>query len=275
LKRRAGHSRLKGRRSVCIFVFGTVFASSVGSALAGDSFGAPTERLEAAIAPEASLRQIPVSNLNLTLTGVVRRKAGIALIRVEGARDKPFEVGEAIVRDVKLLAVGTSSAIISRDGMLERLELNRRAGAPDTTRVASATAAMPSDAQVRVVAQPRLFKSGLVVAFTPLDAVQDLGNNRFSVKRTFIDDQLRSGGLADNARMELDTHGGFRVTGIVPGSFYDTLGLQDGDTVSAINGKPPHISDLLSFYQQRDSMKTVQIQVERDGSPRSLQLDFH
>src|SRR5712671_4859174 len=120
--------------------------SSVGSALAGD-FSGTTK----AIAPETSLRQIPVSNLNLTLTGVVRRKAGIALIRVEGARDKPFEVGEAIVRDVKLLAVGTSSAIISRDGMLERLELNRRAGAPDTTRVASATAAMASDTQVRVL----------------------------------------------------------------------------------------------------------------------------
>ncbi len=134
---------------------------------------------------------------------------------------------------------------------------------------------MPSDAQVRVVAQPRLFRSGLVVAFTPLEAVQDLGNNRFSIKRSFIEDQLRPGGLADNARMELDPNGGFRVTGIVPGSFYDTLGLQDGDMVSAINGKPPGISDLLSFYQQRDSMKTVQIQVVRDGSPRNFQLDFH
>jgi len=270
LKRRARNTRFDGRRTVCIFIIGAVFISSVGSALAGDFSGTPK-----AIAPEASLRQIPVSNLNLALTGVVRREVGIALISVKGARDKPFSVGDAIVPDVKLLAVGMSSAVISRDGTLERLELNRRAGASDTTSAVSATAAMPSDAQVRVVAQPRLFRSGLVVAFTPLEAVQDLGNNRFSIKRSFIEDQLRPGGLADNARMELDPNGGFRVTGIVPGSFYDTLGLQDGDMVSAINGKPPGISDLLSFYQQRDSMKTVQIQVVRDGSPRNFQLDFH
>jgi type II secretory pathway component PulC len=266
---------LIGRRSVFIFVFGTVFISSVGPALARDSLGTPTERLEPAIAPEASLRQIPVSNLNLTLTGVVGRNAGIALIRVEGARDKPFSVGEAIVPEVKLLAVGTSSAVISHDGALERLELNRRAGASYATSVASATSATTSDAEVQVVAQPRLFKSGLVVAFTPSEAVQNLGNNRFSVKHSFIDDQLRSGGLIDNARMQPDTRGGFRVTDIVPGSFYDSLGLQDGDTVSTINGKPPHISDLLSLHQQRDSMNTVQIQVVRDGSSRNFQLDFH
>jgi len=273
--RRAGHSRFDGRRCVCIFVFGAAFISSIGPALAGDSSGTPTERLEPAIAPETSLRQIPVSNLNLTLTGVVSRKAGIALISVEGARDKPFSVGEAIVSDVKLLAVGTSSAVISHDGALERLELNRRAGASDARSAGSATTPTTSDAEVRVVAQPRLFKSGLVVAFTPSEAVQDLGNNRFSVKRSFIDDQLRSGGLIDNARMEPDSRGGFRVTDIVPGSFYDTLGLQDGDTVSTINGKPLHISDLLSLNQQRDSMKTVQIQVVRDGSSRNFQLDLH
>src|SRR5258706_581681 len=200
--RRVGHTRFQGHRSVCIFIFVTVLLSNAGPALAADSSGTPTERLEPAIASGTSLRQIPVSNLNLALTGLVRREVGIALISVKGARAKPFSVGDAIVPDVKLLAVGTSSAIISRDGMLERLELNRRGGEPDTG-------------------------------------------------------------------------GGFRVTGMVPGSFYDTLGLQDGDTVSAINGKPPHISDLLSFYRQRDSMKTVQIQVVRDGSPRNFQLDFH
>ena len=273
--RRVGHTRFQGHRSVCIFIFGTVLLSNAGPALAADSSGTPTERLEPAIASGTSLRQIPVSNLNLALTGVVRREVGIALISVKGARDKPFSVGDAIVRDVKLLAVGTSSAIISRDGMLERLELNRRAGASDATGAASVTTATMSDPQVRVVAPPRLFKSGLVVAFTPLEAVQDLGNNRFSVKRSFIDDELRSGGLVGNARMEPDTRGGFRVTDIVPGSLYDALGLQDGDTVSTINGKPPGISDLLSFYQQRDAMKTVQIQVVRAGGLRNFQLDFH
>ncbi len=273
--RRVGHTRFQGHGSVCIFIFGTVLLSNAGPALAADSSGTPTERLEPAIASGTSLRQIPVSNLNLALTGVVRREVGIALISVKGARDKPFSVGDAIVPDVKLLAVGTSSAIISRDGMLERLELNRRAGASDATGAASATTATMSDPQVRVVAPPRLFKTGLVVAFTPLEAVQDLGNNRFSVKRSFIDDELRSGGLVENARMEPDTRGGFRVTDIVPGSLYDALGLQDGDTVSTINGKPPGISALLSFYQQRGAMKTVQIQVARDGGLRNFQLDFH
>jgi len=71
-----------------------------------------------------------------------------------------------------------SSAIISRDGMLERLELNRRAGASDADRCGERDGCYASDAQVRVLAQPRLFKSGLIVAFTPLEAVSGPGKQQ-------------------------------------------------------------------------------------------------
>src|SRR5258706_785414 len=113
--RRVGHTRFQGHRSVCIFIFGTVLLSNAGPALAADSSGTPTERLEPAIASGTSLRQIPVSNLNLALTGVVRREVGIALISGKGARDKPVSVGDPVVPDVKLLALWPANALLNPD----------------------------------------------------------------------------------------------------------------------------------------------------------------
>lgn len=268
------HARFHGRRFICSFIVGTVLISRVGAALGGDSSRTPTERLEPAIGSETALRQIPVSNLNLTLTGVVRGKADIALISVEGARDKPFTVGEAVAPGVKLMAVRSFRAVISHDGTLERLELSRRAGASSGSVSASQVPA-PVSVPASVSVQPRLFKSGFVVAQVPAEAVLDMGNSRFSVKYSFINDQVQSGDLFANARMEPDTSGGFRITEIVPGSLYDALGLKDGDTISAINGKShKSFAELMSLYEQRDSIKTVQIQVMRDGSLNDLHLEF-
>jgi type II secretion system protein C len=251
---------------ICIFIVGTVFISPVGVARAEDSSRTAIERLQPAIKSESAFGRIPVSTLNLTLTGVVKGKISMAVISVEGARDKLFAVGEAITPNVKLLAVDSFGAVISHDGAPERLEFSRRA---------SASSATISASQGRVPVEPRLFKSGRIVAFVPAEAVQDLGNSRFSVKRSLVNDQVQSGDLFANATIETDASGGFRVTEIVPGSLYDTLGLKDGDAISAVNGKSlKSVADLMGLLEQRDSIKTMQIQVMRDGDLNNLQLDF-
>ncbi len=258
--------RFHGQCFIYIFIIGTVFISPVGVALADDSSQSTIERLQPAIKPATALRQIPVSNLKLSLTGVVKGKISMAVIGVEGARDKLFTVGEAITPNVKLLAVDSFGAVISHDGAPERLGFSRRA---------SASRATISASQEPVTAEPRLFKSGRIVAFVPAEAVQDLGKSRFSVKRSLVDDQVRSGDLFANATIEADASGGFRVTEIVPGSLYDTLGLKDGDAINAVNGKSlKSIADLMDLLEQRDSIKTMQIQVMRDGDLNNLQLDF-
>lgn len=261
-------TQFHGHRFIYTFIIGAVFISRVSVAWAEDSSQATFEKLQPATKSETTVERLPLSTLNLTLTGVLKGGGkNKALISVGGGRDKLFAVGEAVTPTVKLLAVDSFGAVISHNGASERLEFGRKANASN---MASA------DPKVPVPTQPRLFKSGLIVAFIPAEAVQNLGNNRFSIKRSLIDEQLRSGDFFANAKLEPDTRGGFRVTEIVPGSLYDTLGLKDGDTISAINGKPfKSVADLMSLlYEQRDSIKTAQIQVMRDGSLNNFQLDF-
>lgn len=260
-----------------VFVAGIISASCIGVVLGGDSSQAAIEAPGPAIGPEQALRQISVGNPELILTGVVKGKVDVALISVAGARDEPFTIGDAIAPGVRLLSVESTSAVVSRDGAEERLEFSRRDSATitDSQALVSMPVLEPVSAPMSVLVQPRLFKSGLIVAFVPADTIQHLGNGRFNVKRNLINDQLRSGDFFTNARMEADTLGGFRVTDIVPGSFYDILGLKDGDTVSAINGRPPKsVADMMSLYEQKDSIKTIQLEIMRDGSPNTFQLDF-
>ncbi len=265
-------------RLICGFIIGAVFILDVGVALADDASRTTFERLQPASKSETALGRIPVSTLNVTLTGVVKGKTNIAVISVGGARDELFAVGQTIAPNVTLLAVDSSGAVISHDGAAKRLAFSRRV---------NASSAATSDSQVAVPvtvaaetqlfnAEPRLFNSGRMVAFIPAGAVQDLGNSRFSVDRGFANEQLRSGDLLANARIAPDTSGAYRVSEIVPGSVYDTVGLRDGDAISAVNGRSlKSIADIMSLYVQRDSMKTMEIRVTREGVPRNLQLDFH
>lgn len=257
-------------RFIFIPIVVAVYISCVGAARGEGSSRTTFEKNQTAIKSENDFGRLPLCTLNLRLTGVLKGKGkDIALIRVEERRDKLFVVGEAISPNVTLLTVDSFGAVISHDGARERLEFDRKANEPS---------APIRDAQVVEATSPnaRLFESGLIVAFIPAGAVQYLGNNTFIVKRGLIQDQVRSGDFFANAKLEPDNSGGFHVTEIIPGSLYDTLRLKDGDTISAINGKPFNSFVDLSnlFYEQQDRNKTAQIQVKRGGSLNNLRLNF-
>jgi type II secretory pathway component PulC len=259
------HARFYGRRVICIFIIGAVFIAPVGVAIADVSSRTAIARLQPAIEAETTFGRIPVSTLNLTLTGVVRGKISMAVISVEGARDKLFTVGGAITPNVKLLAVDAFGAVISHNGVPERLEFSRKTNASGAAIIYS---------QEPVPSLPPLKDRTLNPI--PAEAVQDMGNSRFIVKRSLVNDQVQTGDLFTHAKIASDSSGIFRVIEITPGSLYDTLGLKDGDAISAINGKSlKSVAELTSLlYEQRDSIKSMQIQVTRDGDLNNLQLDF-
>src|SRR5437879_4559642 len=84
------------RRLICGFVVGAALISDVGVALADDASRTTLERLQPASKSETALGRIPVSTLNVTLTGVVKGKTNIAVISVGDARDELFAVGQTI-----------------------------------------------------------------------------------------------------------------------------------------------------------------------------------
>jgi general secretion pathway protein C len=76
-----------------------------------------------------SLENIPLSSLNLVVTGVFATpKSAIALISADGAPETPYAIGQEIVAGASLYAVYADRVLIRRGGVTESLML-KEAGA--------------------------------------------------------------------------------------------------------------------------------------------------
>ncbi len=70
------------------------------------------------------LDNLPISSLNLVLTGVIASASGgYALISVNGQPQEPFGVGQTVTGDAVLQAVYPDRVVIQRNGVLESLML--------------------------------------------------------------------------------------------------------------------------------------------------------
>lgn len=68
---------------------------------------------------------------------------------------------------------------------------------------------------------------------------------------------------------------GFVLSYIKPDSFFTQLGLQVGDIVRTINGKPIHTpEDAFSFYKSVESGEPLSMEIVRGGQPRMIQYEF-
>lgn len=213
---------------------------------------------QAAVAPGATaLEDIPLSSLNLVLTGVlVNPTNSVALISADGASELPFIVGEEITAGVVLHEVYADRALIRRGATTESLMLKETGPA------------LPSGS---VVTPPPRTNNARRTA-TAVD-VQRSGN-QFSVEREQLNKQLQRPEFLSQALMVPNASGGFLVREIQPGSLYEKLGLKVGDVISSVNGQPVNtIEDVLRLYQQlggNDGNNQVSLDIRRAGKNESL-----
>jgi general secretion pathway protein C len=69
---------------------------------------------------------------------------------------------------------------------------------------------------------------------------------------------------------------GYKCFQIVPGSIYDKLGLQNGDTIVGINGQ--NINDPGKAFEQLSTLKEakhISLSIKRDGRPVQLEYDIN
>jgi hypothetical protein len=84
--------------------------------------------------------------------------------------------------------------------------------------------------------------------------------------------------LADFGKLATAAKGGFtpeglRLDRIAPDSLYAHAGLHDGDTVTAVDGKPLHsIDDAADLYARAGAIKTATVSVLRGGKPITLRV---
>ena len=199
---------------------------------------------------------VPLSSLNLALTGVmVRGTDSFAIISANAGPETSFAIGEEILSGASLHAVYPDRAILRRNGVLEALVLKEG--------VALAEGSVITSPQVRQEAS--------------LSGIRGTGNN-FTVERNTITQQMQRPEFLSQALMVPNAGGGFLVREIQPGSVYEKLGMRPGDVIRSVNGQPiNNMEEVMKLYQQLGGVNkvgNVSIEVMRGGRTENLQYNL-
>jgi general secretion pathway protein C len=211
---------------------------------------------------------LPVSSLNLVLTGVVASDTGgYALISVNGQPQEPYAVGQTVTGGAVLHAVYPERVVIRRNGSLESLLLEDTDNSPP--QIAS-TPFRP----MPVVSQ---------VANAPAASAQETAGGSqggseepiYMMPSEQIAAQPSPQNIMKQATLMPARDGGVTVRLIQPGSVYEKLKMRSGDVIKSINGQQINSpNDALRLYQQMPNMGAVQIEVVRGGRSQFLSHQF-
>lgn len=169
------------------------------------------------------------------------RLPAMAIINVPGKGDQPVRAGAEIVPGLELAAVYPDHVIVRRQGISERLNLERK---------------------------PRIPGAGSSSAGFKLN-VQSKGDGNFSFSRKELNRALQDETqLANLGRLGNYGGGGILIEQVPQGSLAEKLGLQFGDVVQRVNGQPVStINDLMPLYPQLNYAEQVSLDGVRGGKP--------
>jgi len=129
-----------------------------------------------------------------------------------------------------------------------------------------------SAAPPRPVARPGLPEEAEAGASSnAADGVKKLADNRYDVKKKFIDETLSNlNNIATQARIvpsfKNGVANGFKLFSIQPGSLYSAIGVENGDVIQRINGYEMNSPDkALEVYQKLRESPHISIEIDRNG----------
>jgi len=202
-------------------------------------FGVPPERAEVASKPVS--KPVVKSQLRLTLVGTVlagKRSAAIVMLG-GGSKQHVFILGDTIQNGVVLKKVEASAIVVSYQGRLERIVLKRG----KALNVAAA-----------------------IVPTESLKATHTLLSRKYIHKK--VQDFPK---LLSQARVlpyfKNGKPDGFVITDIVPGSLYQTVGLQNGDILRKVNGVTiTGAKQAMAMYQKLQNASSIDLELLRHGT---------
>lgn len=201
----------------------------------------------------AALNQAPDTRLSLTLMGILAgssERDSRALIAQQNGDEQPYSIGDDIVRGVTLQAIFPDRVILSRNGALETLRLDK--DSPGST-------------------------GGLP---------QDAGNDSSAQNTAQMLSQIREQILADPSKAAdyirvqpaSSGSGGTKGYRIYPGrdrSIFNNVGLRPGDLVTAVNGI--QLDDGAKALQTLNDLKqanSVTLTLERGGQTQTVNVSL-
>ncbi|GAO34640.1 hypothetical protein SCT_0019 [Sulfuricella sp. T08] len=193
-------------------------------------------------APESQ----PATFSNLKLHGVfaaIGSLPAFAILSVDGKPDQPVKAETEIAPGVVLGMVYPDHVEVRRNGVVERLNLESKAGGPSG------------------VAKGADFRLN----------VQSRAPDNFSFSRKELNQALQDPQQMANLGRFVARPGGLVVEDARNGSLAEKLGLQQNDVVSQLNGQPVTSNeDIGRFYQQLNQTGQVRLIGLRDGKAMTL-----
>ena len=112
----------------------------------------------------------------------------------------------------------------------------------------------------------------------PLDGVRKLTDTRYEIDKAVIESSLSNlNTLATQARLvpsfKNGVANGFKLFQIQPGSLYSSIGIENGDVITRINGYEINSPDkALEIYQKLRESSHVTLELERGG--QNIKKDY-
>ena len=202
----------------------------------------------------SELADAPDTRLDLTLLGILSATAergSRALIGASNGEEKPFAIGDDVVRGVRLQAIFPDRVILARGSQLETLRLDKNAPSRALPAVASAAA------------------EGA--------ASTDTGRMLSTIRQELLTDPSKA---SEYIRIQPASNGGqLRGYRIYPGrdrGAFNAVGLRPGDLVTQVNGiQLNDANTALQMLGQLSQASSVTVVVERGGQQQTVNVNFN
>lgn len=104
--------------------------------------------------------------------------------------------------------------------------------------------------------------------------------NKFTISRKLLKQKLSNINevLTQARAIQVDNPDGtlsFKMTEVVPGSIYTFIGIQNGDKISQINGKPINsLNEIFDLFGKLQKVDELTLNLQRDGEDQTLEYNF-
>lgn len=199
-------------------------------------------------------KNIPLSSLNLKLTGVVASdRGGFALISVNGQPQSPFFIGEVVTRNAVLDQVLPDRVILRRGSSRESLLLDNDDQLPgQSAELSAAPSSLPNS----------------------VNSIENLGGNNYAVSKNVVVANVDNMEILQQALIVPNKDGGFLVKNVQQNGVFAKLGLRKGDVIKKVNGLPVNtMVDVMQLYRLANDINkisNIRVELDREGVTQTL-----
>ena len=235
----------------------------------------------------ATLNQVKSINVFRTNTGLIPKK-GLADKKCEEAQQSsnlPIKLVNTIVlqdsiksiasvqvrgdRDLQEVRIGDQISNIAQIAKITRLEIlvkNLETGMCES--IISDTKSKDGSPPISIMSpsQSREYKANKKIS-----GIDNVGN-KFTISKTLLDDKLKdiAAVLTQAKAIQIQNPDGslaFKMTELDPTGIFPYLGIQDGDIITSINGKPIYnMNEVMLLFGRIKGLDNLALGIKRDGT---------